>query len=238
MSYNFKAIAAEMAKADELAKAIVVDEKSALVVNKQDDEKEMSARAFNAVRRSIVSGILRSLSMHIFSKWPDPEVQNKKLETVVNAMLSSKDIDAHEASWLLKNYLTDLRCNTVASDPDCLEPCCSYAYLSWWMVMDNLLSDTHVYEWSFDYSDNGVGSLAPHEKALIENYKHARDEFYRTRSEFEKYFQEVNKKTLNATVTRYATVLQQVDPEWYKAIASSIGLQQSDTPECDCAEGC
>ena len=229
--FGFKAIASELA----------VAEKAAVAENEQKNNSEMSVRAMNAVKRAIISGILRSLCTHLFNTVPDPKDQKAKYMTITNAMLASKDIDAREAKWLGEDYFSSLRHMTICGDEYAEAPCCSYDYLSWYTAIDNLMSDMQVYAWAFDRnsvnSDTGDSGLNDHEKELVERYQKVQNEYWRAKDEFENYFREVSRKSLQHFLMKYGTVLGQVDPEWYKAIARCAGItnqdEKTEAPEAD-----
>lgn len=235
--FNFKAIAEDAAKT-----AQVVADNAATVVNKQEG-KEMSNAATNAVKRGIVTGIVRSLVAYLFNTEADEKTQRAKTLTVVNAMLADGTIDAYESRWLINDYFPTLRCDQVASDKDACDAPMSSSYCGWWSIISNLLDDPQVGAWSFgccgpDGASGEKNQLAPHEVELVESYRSIQESYWKARSAFEQYFREVVRKTLVSVLIKYATTFQQVAPTWYNDIARCAGVIKDTESESLCeAEG-
>ena len=216
---NFAAIASEVNN----------EEDKASVDNK--NEPSMSVKAMEAVKRSIVSGMLKSFSIYIFNTYSDPKEQSAKYLTLLNAMIASGDVEPGEAHWLRSDY-DRMKTLTVASDPYACDPPCASSYLSWYTVMDNLLSDPQVYEWSFregDNKDDGkTGELNEHEALLVKTYKEAYRAYWQAREAFEKYFKDVNAAVFKQLLLKYGTTIEQVAPSWYRDVARCAGILKND----------
>ena len=214
-----------------IADVVKSEESKASVDNKP--APSMSVKAMEAVRRSIVSGMLKSFSIYIFNTYADPKEQTAKYLTLLNAMIAAGDVEPSEAHWLRSDY-DRLKTITVASDPYALDAPCMSSYLSWYTVMDNLLSDPQVYEWSFREGDNPesgkTGELNEHEALIVKTYKEAYKAYYQARDEFEKYFKDVNAAVFKQLLLKYGTTIEQVAPNWYKDVARCAGVLKDNEP--------
>lgn len=214
-----------------IADAFQKDEEQASVDNKT--QPSMSVRAMEAVKRSIVSGMLKSFSIWIFNNVPDPKDQKAKFLTLLNAMIASGDVASTEAQWLV-DYYERQKTLTVACDELAYDAPCTSSYLSWYTVMDDMLSDPQVYEWSFregDTEESGkTGELNEHEALLVKTYKAAYRAYCEARDAFEKYFRDVNAAVFKQLLLKYGTTIGQVAPQWYKDVARCAGVLKDDTP--------
>lgn len=205
----------------------------AQVDNKVKPEDQMSAAAVLKARCSIAAGIVRSLVLYLNQSNIDSDKLSGKIETVLNALGSSRDINTADLNWLRSTYVPSLASLRCAVDSECpYVPVSSRPYLYWYVIIGNILDDTNTF--AYIYEDSGTTSpkLNDNEKAIISSYRQAQNAYFEARRKFEDYFRKVTITALREILLRHGTMFQQVAPEWYKFVSKSAGCENAEESEC------
>lgn len=211
---------------------VLRDENS--VDNKVKPEDQMSAAAIIKSRCSIITGILRSLILYLYQNNIDSDKVTDKINAVVNAFASTKDIPPYDLNWIRNTYLPSLSSMRCAIDSECpYVSISSKPYLYWYTIIGNILDDYSIFNYIYDTNSDTAPKFNDNEKALIQSYRAAQDAYFEARRKFEDYFRKVTITALRDLLLRHGTTLQQVAPEWYGYVSRSAGCfaTESETDE-------
>lgn len=199
--------------------------------NKINPEEQMSAAAVLKARRSVITGIVRSLALYLYQNNIDSDDVDNKITTVINAFASTKDVNVSDLAWMRNCYVPSLASMRCAIDSECpFVSSSSHAYLYWYTIVGNALDDTSVFEYMYDSENNGP-KLNDNEKSIVSSYREAYKAYHEARCRFEAYFREVIATSLREVLLRHGTMLQQVAPDWYKYVSKSAGCEEGESSE-------
>lgn len=191
-------------------------------VTRADKKPQISVAAITAAKISVYNGLTNSLANYLYNNNSDKDAIKAKIITVINQFRSANDISVDEQRWLSATAAAEIARQSMAMDPECATAIGSYAYLSWYSVISNLINNDSLNCYAF--SDSILTSLTEKERAIVTGFRAAREKYYEAESKFREYFREVIIQTLKDAMLRHGTMFAQVAPEWYTMLADSIGI--------------
>ena len=142
---------------------VLRDENS--VDNKVKPEDQMSAAAIIKSRCSIITGILRSLVLYLYQNNIDSDKVTDKINAVVNAFASTKDIPPYDLTWIRNTYLPSLSSMRCAVDSECpYVAISSKPYLYWYTIIGNILDDYSIFNYIYDTDSDTAPKFNDNEK--------------------------------------------------------------------------
>lgn len=192
---------------------------------------KMSASALEAVQRSVLSGVVKSMAIYCLRNNLEQSKVKAKIVTLVNAMRAAEDISEEDQTWMSTHWLDSIFQNNH-QDPSCCCSCYDYATVDWYIILDNICNDQKADEWCFGDTDK----LSEKESAIVNKLRAARSAYYEAQHDFDEYFRSCTKEAVINVLRKYATTMAQIAPEWYKLASEISGLAKRDYSAEETAE--